>query len=404
MLGQCLDCIAPNYEAIGFAKAAITKSHRLRSDTVRRDARRVRTMRFDDLVAEAMNTGSSFREARAKVVESMKLLASDIVTGFAEGCPEGIKQILLKYKMIKLRAPELRQGMSDTGDEASEFVVRPLVSADRVIGPIDGCRSMQSLSSHRCSDPLWRRGGEAGGRWPSGRPAAGGPADCRRAGGWGRSAGNKVQPDAMTKLNRANVHMAQLLHRVGPNTDRYFVCRADDCDSRGQFVSSNVHWASTQGAGGWQWACPNCGAIYQATKSKVVPHHVYVFRDTMSVCFSEWGETAEESVTAAYKEHMAKVTEEFNSWDSETISAKMNEIVANHRVPFEWEDFQMTERAKTQLTWVNSSRVKKLPFSWSHLPATFKATFIRFIPGETPVMTVEDAKRTVAMSLRLIGE
>ena len=41
----------------------------------------------------------------------------------------------------------------------------------------------------------------------------------------------------MAKLHRANVHMTQLLHRVSPNADRLFVCRSDNCDRRGQFVS-----------------------------------------------------------------------------------------------------------------------------------------------------------------------
>ena len=169
---------------------------------------------------------------------------------------------------------------------------------------------------------------------------------------------------------------------------------------QGNFIALNTIWPSTAKAGGRQWACPSCGEIYAPGRSRAIPHFVYVLQRMNTVVFSEWGETAEESAIGGLMELNAGVVSEYNALSDEELFRRMHELVDRFRAPSTWRPFSMSQRAVDALTGVNAARSRKPPFSWDHLPPVFDACFVRFVAGQSPVMTKEDTKRMLAMLLR----
>ena len=60
----------------------------------------------------------------------------------------------------------------------------------------------------------------------------------------------------------------QNLHWVMPGTNRFFICRQQECTPAGSFFGLNTDWISTGAAGGWKFACPHCGQPYSMTLKK----------------------------------------------------------------------------------------------------------------------------------------
>ena len=54
----------------------------------------------------------------------------------------------------------------------------------------------------------------------------------------------------------------QYLHKIFPETNRFFICRNLECSDAGSFYGYNTDWISTCAQGGWKFACPHCAYPY----------------------------------------------------------------------------------------------------------------------------------------------
>ena len=65
----------------------------------------------------------------------------------------------------------------------------------------------------------------------------------------------------------------QYLHKIFPNTSRFFICRNLYCSDDGSFFGYNTDWISTCASGGWKFACPHCGQPYSQSLHKKTRAH-----------------------------------------------------------------------------------------------------------------------------------
>ena len=193
--------------------------HIARSDTKQRDYRRLRTMKYSQLVTEALESEPNKKQARIKVVAALRECAKDIFVTFTEifpGMRAGFYRILEKYQRAKaLEATPVGEpvpSVSRSTDSRTEGT-----AAMQVDGP-----AASASSSAVAGEPL---------------------------------AGSIVTPiDACTSvLKGARTEYLQLLSKVSAQTSRHYMCRNPDCSPHGQFHSENDCWATTAPAG---WRLP----------------------------------------------------------------------------------------------------------------------------------------------------
>ena len=218
--------------------------------------------------------------------------------------------------------------------------------------------------------------------------------------------------DALTVLKGPKSEALQLLSDIGSKTARHFACRNAWCSDKGVFCSLNAYWFTTaygadgkaESGHGWQWACPNCGQIYNP-KSKAVPYHMVFHAKTDNKwMLSAWPATAEESSLMALTEATAGIVQG-SDWEASTMAETCDRMLAmaeRFSVPAEMAAFRPTEAAKKTIAEVNQKRIdgqgkqQHKIFYYAHLPETFPACFIPYNEGKTPVLSIEETKYLVA--------
>jgi predicted RNA-binding Zn-ribbon protein involved in translation (DUF1610 family) len=349
--GTCQPCSGSD-----FSKQEAERRMNLRTDVKARDYKRLRNSTYNSLLqsagAEANATGKSMTWARTQVRDALKALCEEISDSFTALYPREFEDIMRRYWQIK----------------------KAEVSATSHSGP---------------------------------RPE--GSADDTEA--------YVTRLDALTKIKGDKVCSLQLLSDICEGISRYFVCRNEDCKraedgSTLAFCSLNVFWYSTaydsEGKplehGGWQWACPNCGRVYNPKAGGVPYHMAFYIRSKQSFILSAWPATAEESFIKALQEKTAGIDSSWDSMSMQEIMTRLTDTAEGFAVPAEMTDFSVPDAGKAAIEWINERRRegagKKQDkiFHGAHIPARFPATFIPYKPGRTPIMSVEDTKRMVAGS------
>ena len=201
----------------------------------------------------------------------------------------------------------------------------------------------------------------------------------------------------------------QNLHRVMPGTNRFFICRQQECTPAGSFFGLSTDWISTVAAGGWKFACPACGAPYNRNLSKtgLIPaNHIWHIETTGEFMLAEWPETLEEKSIneAAVKmaEHAADV--HFTDLSHEELQLKIGEVVAKHGVKFAgFTTMQLSPAAISAVATMHKnrhrsrSRSRTTPYSWDHIKGGYTGGFYKYHRGETPVMKSDQVKEYLAL-------
>jgi hypothetical protein len=325
------------------------RRHRQRNDIKARDVKRIRDQSYEQLCTKAseLHGGATNTFRRNWVRDSLRRFCRDL----AEGCEEQFPELfaLVKLNYIKLK-------------EAEAAAASPIPGSD-----------------------------------PSGEAAATVEAVAR--------------VDALTVLKGAKADALQLLSDIGSKTARYFVCRNAWCSEKGVFCSLNTNWITTAfgsdgtaaSGHGWQWACPNCGQVYNP-KSKAVPFHlVFHAKSDDRWMLSAWPATAEESSLLALTEATSGIVRG-SDWVDASMEAtcdRMLQMAESFSVPAKMEPFQVTQAAKDHIEEINRKRTeaqgkqKWKIFHYSHLKESFPACFIPYKEGETPVLSIEQTKYLV---------
>jgi len=202
-----------------------------------------------------------------------------------------------------------------------------------------------------------------------------------------------VVPGASTSAGPFNY---QFLHSIGQNTMRFFCCRYIGCG----YFGLNTSWASTVPSGGWQFACPMCGQQYRVgqTSTAVMPgHHVWYMKQENLLLISEWPASAEEDTLASLMAALAEdEIAEFIEMPEEEIEACVATLLKAKGAPHFMKPMKMPASTEAWFEGENQKRSKQKPWSWERLKSGFGGSFVKYVEGVTPVMKVDDTKRTLA--------
>ena len=110
---------------------------------------------------------------------------------------------------------------------------------------------------------------------------------------------------------------------------RVCLCRQRGCTPEGNFFGRNRDWISTEGAGGWRWACPACGSLYKATlvgKPGLIPASRVLYLEKMGLAMlAEWSERLD-----AFQIAELATSLRFTELSTEDVQLKLGELVASH--------------------------------------------------------------------------
>ena len=191
----------------------------------------------------------------------------------------------------------------------------------------------------------------------------------------------------------------QYLHKVFPNTNRFFICRNLSCSADGSFFGLNTDWPSTCVYGGWKFACPHCGHPYRMNlqrKPGLMPaNHIWHLDKDNSVMLAEWPDSVTEKAiqesATTLAEHATK--QKFDQLTHEQVKLKIASAVSKTAVKLGvFKTRPLSQQVMNDLAHKNSTRGKDTkPYSWDHLTTTgYRGTFYKFVEGETPVMKAAD--------------
>ena len=205
----------------------------------------------------------------------------------------------------------------------------------------------------------------------------------------------------------------QYLHKILPNTNRFFICRQQWCTREGSFFGLNTDWVSNDKAGGWKFACPVCGTPYSmglVGKPGLIPtNYIWHLEKTGQLMLAEWPETLEEKSinesAALMAEHAMK--QKFTELSREEVQLKIFQVVAKSAIKQNpmFKKRQLTPDTIATIQALNDNMgKKKKPYSWDHIKDGFTGGFYKYIPGVTPVMKSDQVKDYLAMLYCLIEE
>jgi hypothetical protein len=221
--------------------------------------------------------------------------------------------------------------------------------------------------------------------------------------------GGLVVPGGAVFADPSQADHVQWLHSVSENVSRFFLCRNNPCTpGKGQYYGLNTDWISTCHAGGWQFACPSCGAWYKAgasSTSNIPAHFVFWLEAKGEGMLSEWAAGAEENAIVEFQAALAEETlGDLRQLPTGELMAKLALFVKQHRVPAHFQEMQLSPSVKSYIDGQNAQRSKRKPWSYSHLEGGFRGTFFEYKEGVTPVMSAEDTKSFLAMIKVLIDK
>ena len=190
----------------------------------------------------------------------------------------------------------------------------------------------------------------------------------------------------------------QYLHKIFPNTNRFFICRNLYCSVDGSFFGYNTDWISTCASGGWKFACPHCGHPYSMglrKKPGLLPaNHIWHLEKDQSLMLAEWPDTVTEKAinesAAVMAEHATK--QEFDKLTHDEVKIKIASAVSKTAVKVgEFRTMQLKQKVMSDIAFKNSTRgAKTHEYSWAHLANGYRGTFYKFVEGVTPVMKAAD--------------
>ena len=201
----------------------------------------------------------------------------------------------------------------------------------------------------------------------------------------------------------------QNLHNVLPGTNRFFICRQQDCTPEGSFFGLNTDWISNEAAGGWKFVCPACGTPYtKHFKPGLIPaNHIWHMQATNDFMLAEQPESlAEKSIyeaAVAMAERAADV--HFTNLSQDELRARIGQVVADHGVKFPgFTTRQLSQTVISAVTSLNANpSAKKHPYAWDHLNDGYTGGFYRYTK-ETPIIKSEQLKDFLAMVYCLMLE
>ena len=159
----------------------------------------------------------------------------------------------------------------------------------------------------------------------------------------------------------------QYLHKIFPDTNRFFICRNPHCSDEGSFFGFNTDWASTAAEGGWKFACPHCAHPYSMNLKKkpgLLPaNHIWYLEKDQSLMLAEWPDTVSERAfnesAAAMAEHA--VQQQFDKLSHKEVMFMIASAVTKTAVTFgEFKSMQLTGTVISRIKDLNANRGEKI--------------------------------------------
>ena len=322
--------------------------HKKRSDVQKRSQKRAREVSWEQLVSEIMQEkGCSRTQARLSIVRGMKVIVDDLCESIWASDPTIRRRYLDILTTRKV-------AMQQEANQITSHQDGPVVPTCASCGPDQIDESGYVIT----------------------------------------------RLDAMTILKGEDkVQYLQILSSLSDKTSRYFLCRAEVCHREGNYYGLNLSWASTAQDGGWRWACPICGTWFRPGSkglgSQVAATHV--FHTAQGALLSKWPDSMSEATIMALLETREIPHASYDGLSDADCLRKICSIVQRHAVPVQWQQLQLTDRARVAIDEMNKTKKRKTcPFRYDHLLQGFSGTFIKVTP-DTEIMSIQQVKDLLSL-------
>ena len=158
----------------------------------------------------------------------------------------------------------------------------------------------------------------------------------------------------------------QYLHRILPETNRFFICRNLECSAEGCFFGYNTDWISTCAQGGWKFACPHCAHPYsmnlQKKRGLLQANHIWHLEKDQSLMLAEWPDSLTERAINESAVVMAEHAEkrQFDKLSHDDVKLKIASAVSKTAVKFDaFRTMQVTAKVMSDIKLLNSTRGEK---------------------------------------------